>query len=293
MTNGSPSVLLGIATRNRAGELAKALASAQAQTYRPLHIAVIDDGSSDGTPALRGLFADVVWRRWDDRRGVVDARNAMMLSADEEYYASLDDDAWFLDEDALAVAVDYLQSHAEVAVVAFDILSSDRPEREARTPAEPAATFIGCGHVLRLSAVQPLGGYAAFPGLYGGEEKDLCLRLIEAGHGIVKMPGLHVWHAKSALERDFVGQHRSGVCNDLVMIWRRAPLGLLLPFLMWKLARHLWFAVGFDLLSPCLSGVADFIRVVSRSGGRRAPLRLTTFSRYCALMASSAHGLRR
>lgn len=290
MTGEAPSVLVGIATRNRAGELAKALASAQAQTYRPLRIAVIDDGSSDGTPALRSLFADVTWRRWDSRRGVVEARNTLMLTAIEDYYASLDDDAWFLDEDALAVAVDYLHAHAAVAAVAFDVLSPDRPERRGRTAAEPAAIFIGCGHVLRLSAVKTLGGYATFPGIYGGEEKDLCLRLIEAGHGIVNMPGLRVWHAKSGQARDLVAQHRSGVCNDLVMIWRRAPRGLLLPFLVWKLARHLWFAARFELLRPCLSGIADFIRVVSRSGGRRAPLRLATFLRYRVLLASSAHG---
>jgi GT2 family glycosyltransferase len=290
MKPATPSVLLGIATRNRAGELAKALASARAQTYRPLHIAVIDDGSSDGTPALRDLFADVAWRRWDDRRGVVDARNTMMLSAGAEYYASLDDDARFLEEDALASAIDYLEAHAEVAAVAFDILSPDRPDLQARKAAEPAASFIGCGHVLRLSAVKTLGGYATFPGFYGGEEKDLCLRLIEAGWGIVKMPGLHVWHAKSGQARDLVAQHRSGVCNDLFIIWRRAPLGLLPPFLLWKLARHLWFAGRFGLLRPCLSGIGDFVGVVSRNGWRRAPLRLATFSRYCTLMASSAHG---
>lgn len=286
----APSVLVGIATRNRARELAKALASTQAQAYRPLRIAVIDDGSSDGTSVLRGVFAGVSWQRWDHCRGLVEARNTMMLSAGEDYYASLDDDAWFIDEDALAVAVDYLEAHADVAAVAFDILSPDRPERRPRQPAEPAALFIGCGHVLRLSAVRALGGYAEFPGLYGGEEKDLCLRLIEAGYGIVILPGLHVWHDKTAQARDLIAQHRSGVCNDLVMIWRRAPLTLLAPFLIWKLLRHLSFGVRFGLLRPCLSGIADFVRVVGRSRGRRAPLRLATFSRYCALMASSAHG---
>lgn len=285
----APSVLVGIATRNRARELDKAIRSVEAQSHRPLRIAVIDDASTDGTPALRDKFPGVSWRRFGAHRGLVAARNAMMMTADEKYYVSLDDDAWFLDGDEIALAIDYLDIRPDVAVLAFDILSPDRPAPIGRRPAQPAAMFIGCGHVLRLSAVKAVGGYADFPGFYGGEEKDLGLRLIEAGYGIVRMPGLHVWHDKSAQARDLAAQHRSGVCNDLTMIWRRAPFALLPPFLLWKLMRHLIFASRLRLLRPCLAGIADFARGIGRDGGR-APLRLATFSRYSALLSSSVDG---
>jgi len=285
-----PSVLVGIATRDRANELGRAIASAQAQSYRPLRIAVIDDASTDATPELTATFPDVSWRRFDTRRGVIAARNALMMTAQERYYVSLDDDAWFMAGDEIAQAVDFLESNQDVAVVAFDILSADRPTPRPRQPALPDGMFIGCGHVIRLSAVKAVGGYADFPGLYGSEEKDLGLRLIEAGYGIVKMPGLHVWHAKSEQARDLVAQHRSGVCNDLMMIWRRAPLLLLAPFVVWKLVRHLRFAWRLDLMRPCLAGIADFGRALSRGTGHRAPLRLATFSRYSALLASNADG---
>lgn len=285
-----PSVLVGIATRDRAGELERAIASAQAQSHRPLRIAVVDDASSDATPALQARYPEVSWRRFDIHRGLVAARNALMMTAQDRYYVSLDDDAWFMAGDEIARAVDYLESQQDVAVVAFDILSADRPAPQPRGPVQPGAMFIGCGHVIRLAAVRAVGSYAAFPGLYGGEEKDLGLRLIEAGYGIVKIPGLHVWHDKSMQARDLVAQHRSGVCNDLVMIWRRAPVLLLPPFLLWKLVRHLLFAARLDLTRPCLAGIADFVRAIGRGEGRRAPLRLVTFSRYSALLASSADG---
>lgn len=281
-----PSVLVGIATRNRAGELSRAIRSAQAQTYRPLRIAVTDDASSDATAELCAVFPEVTWQRFDTHRGLVAARNAMMLAANEDYYVSLDDDAWFVDGDEIATAIAFLETRRDVAALAFDILSPDRPQRAARQPAEPAAMFVGCGHVLRLSAVRAVGGYAEFPGLYGSEEKDLGLRLIEAGHAIVRMPGLHVWHDKSDQARDLLAQHRSGVCNDLVMIWRRAPSALLVPFLMWKLIRHLIFALRLRLMRPCLAGFGDFAVTVVKNGVRRAPLKLSTFSRYSALLAA-------
>ncbi len=145
------------------------------------------------------------------------------------------------------------------------------------------ATFIGCGHVLRLDAVRRLGGYASFPGSYGGEEKDLCLRLIDAGHAIVKMPGVHVWHDKSSTARDLVAQHRSGVCNDLTMTLRRTPF-LLLPAAMgWKFARHFQFAVRRGLLAPYFAGVGKFIRALRPIWRHRAPVKMATLRRFSRL----------
>src|SRR5437870_7445202 len=105
------SVVVGIATRNRARWLRKAINSALAQSHRPLRIAVVDDGSSDETPSLRPEFGSVAWERWDGGQGYVRARNWMMLQASENYYVSLDDDSWFVRGDEIALAVDFLQRH--------------------------------------------------------------------------------------------------------------------------------------------------------------------------------------
>lgn len=280
----APSVLVGIATHNRADELEKAIASVLTQSYRPLHIAVVDDASGDDTPSLRARYPRIDWQRWPHAQGYLRARNHMMLKASEDYYASLDDDAWFWAGDELALAISFLESHPRVAAVAFDILSPERPDPAPRGPARPAAMFIGCGHVLRLSAVQRLAGYAEVPGRYGGEEKDLCLRLVDAGFGIVKLDGVHVWHDKTMRARDLTRQHRSGVCNDLVFELRRCPLALLLPMLVWKLARHLAFALRHRLLRPCWRGFGDFFGALGDAWRGREPVRLASYARFLALI---------
>ena len=61
--------------------------------------------------------------------------------------------------------------------------------------------FIGCGHVVRLAAVHAVGVYEPAPGSYGGEEKDLSLRLMDAGYAILSLPGVHVWHEKTSIAR--------------------------------------------------------------------------------------------
>jgi len=158
--HADPTVVVGIATHNRATLLPKAIKSALDQSYRPLRVAVIDDGSIDETPALREQFEPVSWERWDDAQGYVKARNRMMLGASEEYYVSLDDDARFIDGDEIEIAIEFMESRPSVAAVAFDIIAKWRPEKRPRGDSNAVRTFIGCGHILRLSVLKQLGGYA-------------------------------------------------------------------------------------------------------------------------------------
>jgi GT2 family glycosyltransferase len=279
----SASVVVGIATRNRASLVRKAINSAFQQSQQPLRVAVVDDASSDETPSLRQQFASVSWERWDSGQGYVRARNWMMLKASEDYYVSLDDDAWFLQGDEIAIALEFLERHPKIAAVAFDIVSPDRSVQAARGAQSSVATFIGCGHVLRLSTVRELDGYTEFPGSYGVEEKDLCLRLIDAGYGIVKLDGVHVWHDKTLSARDLQKQHRSGVCNDLTLAAARVPAWLVVPVLVVKMFKHLVFATRRGLLRACLQGVRDFSFTASDVWRARRPVRISSLVQFQAL----------
>jgi len=55
---------------------------------------------------------------------------------------------------------------------------------------------------------------------------------------------------------------------------------------MWKLMRHLIFALRLKLMKSCLAGFGDFAVTVAKGDVRRAPLKLSTFSRYSALLAA-------
>jgi GT2 family glycosyltransferase len=284
--NAAPPVIVGIATRNRAALLSKAIESAYNQSHRPLRVAVVDDASEDETPKLRDRFSDVQWRRFDHPHGYVTSRNILMLGANDEYFVSLDDDAWFVEGDEIALAVEHLESHPRTAAIAFDILSPDRRNARLRGSVTQVAMFIGCGHVLRLSVIRAIGGYRPFPGLYGAEEKDLCLQLLDKGYDIVRLDGVHVWHDKTTLARDIRRQHRSGVCNDLSLTLRRAPALLLCIALAWKLSRHLLFAARTKLVVPCLLGFGDFFRQLRPIWASRQPVGAGTLARFRELSRS-------
>jgi len=276
----TPAVLIGIVTHNRASILPKVIQSALSQSYSNLDVAVLDDGSRDETSELMSDFPTVRWQQWESSRGYLEARNHLMRTASADYYLSLDDDAWFLERDEVAVAIAYMEGNPRVGAVAFDILSPDRPNPTVRSAPRPTSMFIGCGHVVRILALKECGFYAPSPGLYGSEEKDLCLRLLDGHWDIHRLPGVHVWHDKTALARDQAAQHRFGVCNDLVFALRRCPLPLMLAILPAKMMSHLRFAVRRHLLRPCMGGFGLFFRHALAVWQSRNPVRPQTFAEF-------------
>ncbi|HET7563225.1 MAG TPA: glycosyltransferase [Rhodanobacteraceae bacterium] len=104
-----PRVTIVIATYNAAGTLAETLASVAAQTYTDFELVVIDDGSSDDTPALLARHqAAWPWLRWaqQENAGASAARMRAVAMARGEFIAFLDsDDLWLPDKLALQMAV--------------------------------------------------------------------------------------------------------------------------------------------------------------------------------------------
>jgi GT2 family glycosyltransferase len=281
------TVLVGIVTRNRATTVPRAIESAFAQQGAAIGVAVLDDGSADATPALAARFPRAAWTRWHENHGYMLARNHLMQGATATYYASLDDDAWFLCGDEIAAAVRVLDERPNVGAIAFDILSPDRPNAVERDAPRPVAMFIGCGHVVRLAAVRAVGAYEPAPGRYGGEEKDLCLRLMDAGYEILSLPGVHVWHQKTSIARVVPKQHESGVCNDLALAVRRTPAALLPFALVMKCFKHLAFSWRHGLTRPCIRGLVLFGRSFRTIWRGRRPVRTATLRAFVRLSNAS------
>jgi glycosyltransferase involved in cell wall biosynthesis len=85
------AVSLVIATYNHARYLADALDSAVAQT-RPAEVVVVDDGSTDDTPAVLARYGDRVRVHRQPNRGLAAARNAGLTRAGGAYVGFLDAD---------------------------------------------------------------------------------------------------------------------------------------------------------------------------------------------------------
>jgi glycosyltransferase involved in cell wall biosynthesis len=97
-TNGRVTVV--IPTYNRADRVARAIQNALNQTAADrCDVVVVDDGSTDDTPAVAAGFGDRIRYIRQPNRGAAAARNAGIRASDGEFVAFLDsDDEWTPDK---------------------------------------------------------------------------------------------------------------------------------------------------------------------------------------------------
>jgi GT2 family glycosyltransferase len=200
-----------------------------------------------------------------------------MRESNADFYLSLDDDAWFMNGDEIDIAVQHMQANPKVAAAAFDILSPDREKVSPRAEPRPTHLFIGCGHMLRTSAVRECGFYVPGPGQYGSEEMDLCIRFLDRDWEIQFLPGVNVWHDKTTVARDGEAQYRSLVCNDLAFAARRCPFPLMLGIMPIKAINHIRFAAANQLLKSCFAGFGLFLNRAREIWSSREPVHAQAF----------------
>lgn len=188
----SPTVSVVIPTRNGASLLPETLASVFAQTYPPLEVIVVDDGSTDDTARVLASLADSGLRvvALQPAQGTANARNAGLAAARGDLLALLDhDDIWPTDK--LAWQVDVLTAHAE-AVLVYGYMESFGLERPYRWPppngpgGDVAAAFRRKNWIrspgqalIRTAAIRAVDGFD--PTVAGADDWDLYLKLVDRG----------------------------------------------------------------------------------------------------------------
>jgi glycosyltransferase involved in cell wall biosynthesis len=104
-----------IAAYNEERYLGEAITSVLAQTYRPLELIVVDDGSTDRTAEIAAAHPDVRLLR-QPNRGLGAARNAGAAIAAGEYLSFHDADD-LMTPDKLSTQIGFLEGHPECGCV--------------------------------------------------------------------------------------------------------------------------------------------------------------------------------
>ena len=189
-----------IPTYNRAELLVRALESVIAQTYRPIEVVLVDDGSTDHTPQVAEEYRrklpehgiDFIFHRQKNGRAAR-ARNAAMSMAHGSIFALLDsDDLW---RPGFVAAMVRLLNRYSTAGLAFcgglviddddhaykvrdDGLNGDSSEGLLRKPFEQILRhmpMITAGIAFRRSVVEDVGSFD--PEFIVGEDWDLWYRI--------------------------------------------------------------------------------------------------------------------
>lgn len=178
--------------------LAEAIQSILDQTYSPLEVVVVDDGSTDGTEAVARRFGAPVRYVRQKNAGPSAARNTGLAQARGEYVTFVDSDDAFRPE-RVAVLVKALRQASPAAVFAatdgwlwdgeqyvhrFTLSHPTPGERSLTDFLDYNRTIVGI--LARRSVLLDVGGFQ--PDLWRSEDYHLWIRLLAAGHTYVYVP---------------------------------------------------------------------------------------------------------
>lgn len=285
----APRLSIGITTRNRPDALAACIASLAALRDVCPEVLIFDDGSDPPVQA-RWPEIDVRVLRDPASPGYIVGRNRLMREAAAPYVLLLDDDTRVLSAGSVERGLAVLEGDAAVAAVAFAQAEADgRPWPIAMQPSTAdfacvIPSFIGFAHLLRRDVFLALAGYRE-DFVYYGEEKDYCLRLIDAGHRTVYLPDALVSHVPDAAGRSRTRYLRFVSRNDCLNALYNDPF----PRVLWTLPARflLYFRMrrGWGIQDPW--GWAWIAREVAmraaRAAFRRRPVSRATLRTWRAL----------
>jgi GT2 family glycosyltransferase len=244
---GETRITVGITTRNRLVSLTKALASLALIRDLLASIIVVDDASEvpvDRMAALPSHLADALTViRQPEARGNIAGRNEIMRAATTEYVLLTDDDAYLVDAETIRKGLALMERDTAVAAVGFAMAAPDGELWPKHMQASPSShpcfipSYIGFAHLIRRSAFLEVGGYRAVYRFHG-EEKDCCLRLMDAGYDIVYLPDPPVVHLNDRTGRNVKRYLRYVIRNDCLGAMFNQPILVALVTVPMRLARY-------------------------------------------------------
>lgn len=289
----NPRVSICIVTRNRKQDLLTALGSCVAQDYPDLEVLVFDGASSDGTEdAVRSRFPSVRLIRVEQDPGFPALRNRGYQECTGSVVVSLDDDAYLTSRDTIRKLAEDLARHPQAAAIAMPFLLppglSQRVGAGWTSEARPheLRAFTGCAHAVRREIGLRLGPYREIPS-YLKEDRDLSIRLLNAGHTIVlgsTPPVVHLYSPSRNREKRYEMDVRSALLFDYLNI----PAPAVAPRMALDALQLILYQLRPSALARRMRYVARALAACRHYAGLRSPVSRAAYRLYRALPAHGA-----
>ena len=193
--NEAPRITGVIPVRDRAGLVGRAIESVLAQEGPSFELIVVDDGSSDATPAMLSGYGERIVAVRQEPTGRSAARNTGIERARGEWIAFLDsDDAWLPGKLALQLA--YHEANPTIAMSAHGLEKAHADGRIEPAPPDPLVgdpylsladhfAFVPSAVMVRTAVAREVGGFDAR--FDGTEDLDFALKVARR-HPVAVLP---------------------------------------------------------------------------------------------------------
>jgi GT2 family glycosyltransferase len=253
----------------------------------PLEIILVDDGSGpESEQILRSLAGErVQYIRLPENVGQATSRSIGFATARGTCVVSLDDDSWFLDEDAIARVERRFATLPECGILAFRLFTPGETVEPAEDRLFRVSDHITCGAAYRTSMLRAIGYHLQFL-RYTGEESDLSIKAMAAGWDIVLDHSVRIHHDYDPSRRTRASLDRVrkyAVRNDLLRPWVYFPLGIALKTTAWRVFSHLRFGLRHGYIASTWQGYLCALVKWPQAIRHRRPLCGQSVERYLAL----------
>lgn len=213
MTEKAP-VAVVIPTYNRGSAVVSVLEKVLACDPQPTEIWVhIDQNDGVLERYLMERFPGIHILTSTGRLGPGGGRHRCLLACGVPYAVSLDDDSWPVDADFFAAIEPLFSNYPKAAVFGASIWHRSEAEMRRSNVVRRGASYVGCGHAMRVAAYRGLRGYLARPMAYAIEESDVGLQLFVRGWQVFSASELRVFHDTDRAHHDAAEITASTITN--------------------------------------------------------------------------------
>jgi len=289
--DNKPIATITVTTRNRLQILQRMLKeTSHLENYRDLEIIIADDASDEDVKSkINTLYPEIKIITSSKQKGYVKLRNELFKNASSEFIFFLDDDSWFENKDSIKEAVNIFKKYPNAALLSFKIRLPDGntiPKGQPKKNIYETSSFIGAAHAIRKSFFKNKDIYDG-DFFRQGEERDLAIRCLEAGHTILQVNGIVVYHAETAQERDHQFIHGYAFRNELFFYLKNFPTFLWPLFVLKCILSHTLFSVRKWWVRSYFFGLKRFIYEFPVFFKKRKPVKLKTTLHYLYLLYSN------
>ncbi|NEP88739.1 MAG: glycosyltransferase family 2 protein [Okeania sp. SIO2C2] len=189
----NPLISIIIPVYNGDRYISEAINSVLQQTYNPIEIIVIDDGSTDKTAEVVKSFGSVLKYFYQENSGTATARNSGISLAKGNFFAFLDaDDIWV--ENKLKIQMEIFNNNPEVDLVFGQVQQFYSPEldenikKQIYCNPELMTGYIPSGMIIKRDAFFRVGKFQSQ--WQQGEFADWYVRATELNLKIINPPNL-------------------------------------------------------------------------------------------------------
>lgn len=237
-----------IPTYNRPKDIEKFVAEIQKQAYTDYHVYIIDDCGEHPIEHLIPLNGRFTYIKLPTNKGQAYARNVGIEQGKGDIIVSLDDDAWFENEDSLFIVQEYFNQYPTLGCLMFDVRSPNEAYlsqlQNIQADGQIIGSHITCGCAYSRKAIEHVGGFNKFIHSVG-EETDITLKMVHSGYELRFAKRIHVYHNYMPGERSAAWYRRlrfNATRNDMLIVAMHYPLIWVLPYFFGKYLSHVLFS---------------------------------------------------